>query len=123
MQLNRLFLIIFTLLATVKALADQGDKEDTTKQTATTIWVTLTTKGSVVTVPTTYLQSFKSREDNTDDFKSGLIGLGSKGDQSVGQIRTYAKTTVSNPNAGNSVNGVQVYSGLLGFVAIAIGLL
>lgn len=124
MQFARFILFIFALFASSNALADQGDGKGTTTQTATTIWVTVTSKGTVMTIPTTYVQSFMTLSENTDDFESGDIGLGSSREgESVGQIRTYTKTTVSNSNHGQSSNEIKMYSGLLGLAVLAVGIL
>ncbi|CAH6720840.1 predicted GPI-anchored protein 1 [[Candida] jaroonii] len=107
---------IFTLILGIQALADQGDGK-TTSKSATTIWVTITTDGAPVVVQTTYSQSFDQAytEADTETVKSGTVGLGSASG-SVGGIRSYDKTTISNTNGAGKLGGIGLLSIMLGML-------
>lgn len=107
---------ILSLFAGIQALADQGDGK-TSSKSATTIWVTITTDGAPVVVQTTYIQSFNDvyTEADTESLKSGTVGLGSVSG-SVGGVRTYDKTTISNTNGAGRLGSVGLLSILLGML-------
>ncbi|EGV62479.1 hypothetical protein PSN45_001243 [Yamadazyma tenuis] len=125
MNFTRLVLLLFSLFTTIAALADQGDGQATTnKKTTTSVWTTITTKGKTTAFQTAYFQSFMSTysEANTDDVKSGNIGLASSADTSLGGIRTYDQTTITSPNDGHSMEA-GLFSGIVGLSVIILGLL
>lgn len=124
MRLLGYLVFLLSYVCCVSALAgqDDGGKENTSK-TATSIWVTVTSDGDLVTVQTKYSQSFITTYStaNTDSVESGNVGLGSSqtGSQ-VGGIRSYDRTTISNTNAANTSGA---YSGVVGILAVLLGLL
>lgn len=87
----------------------------------TTVWVTITTNGVLATVKTIYSQSFMSTFTTvTASASSGEIGLGSLSG-SVGDVRTYSETTVTNAGARN--NDAVMYGGAAGAVLMVLGML
>lgn len=87
----------------------------------TTVWVTITTNGALATVKTIYSQSFMTTYSSaTGTVSSGLEGLGTISG-SVGDIRTYSQTTITNGGARN--NEVAAYGGAAGAVLMVLGML
>lgn len=111
---------LLSLFLTINALADQGNGK-TTKVTATTVYVTVTTKGVVTVVPSLYSQTFMTTFSSpTADVASGNIGLGNSATGSVGGVRSYDKTTITQPNLANMNNGFGL---IIGFISILSWLL
>ncbi|KAK6461316.1 hypothetical protein DFJ63DRAFT_315118 [Scheffersomyces coipomensis] len=121
MRLYQLILSLISYLVIVSALADQDDDPETSSGPAppTTVWITITTDGHPVTIQSLYSQVFMATYTSaiTTGVQSGDAGLGSIVG-SVGEIRTYDQTTIS--NAGGHVYQTAIYSGLLGSVVLLL---
>lgn len=119
-------------MACVFALANQndgGDDDSKTKKTTTWVWVTTTIGGQLATISTAYFQKFISTHSSEDakSVASGEIGLGSLSG-SVGGIKTYSQTTITNANIAPSNNNVflgieSLYTGIVGGIVLILGLL
>lgn len=117
------FLILaqfITLFSLAFALKWPGKRDDNTVTTLsakpTTVWVTITTNGVVITTSSLWTQSFMTTFTNTvSGVLTGAVGLGTLSG-SVGDIRSYSQTTV---NEGRTL----VYSGMFGLFALVVGLL
>lgn len=125
MRINGLLFLV-SLFSVVLGLAQQnGGGQTTSSASATTVWVTVTTNGRLATVKSLYKQSFIQTYGSADVLAppSGAVGLGSI-TGSVGGIRSYDQTTVSNSNAGmGSFQPLNAYAGLLGTMFLAVGFL
>ena len=133
MNFNKFLIIISCYLACVFALANQndngGDDDSKTKKTTTWVWVTTTIGGQLATISTAYSQKFISTHSSEDakSVASGEIGLGSLSG-SVGGIKTYSQTTITNANIAPSNNNVflgieSLYTGIVGGIVLILGLL
>lgn len=123
-SLIQFIVCLLSYVCCINGLAGQGDGDDKkTTTSATSVWVTITSDGELVTVQTKFSQSFMTTHStaNLDSVESGNVGLGSsQTGGSVGDIRSYERTTISNTNGGNTVG---VYSGMVGVIAVGLGLL
>lgn len=87
----------------------------------TTVWVTITTNGALATVKTIYSQTFMTTYSSaTGTVSSGQEGLGTISG-SVGEIRTYSQTTITNGGARN--NEMAAYGGAAGALLMVLGML
>ncbi|KAG7663708.1 uncharacterized protein J8A68_002760 [[Candida] subhashii] len=124
MKLYQLVIILSSLLSLSIALADQDDGGDatTTKVLPTIVWVTTTIDGAVQTVSLTYSQSFMTEAaDGNTAVPSGEIGMGTLSG-SVGGIRSYDQTTITNVNQGGG-SGINIYTGVIGGLFMVLGLI
>ncbi|KAK6453678.1 Pga1 GPI-anchored protein [Scheffersomyces xylosifermentans] len=127
MRLFQALLTVFSLVSLAAALANQDDNIPTTttntKPSPTTVWVTTTIDGKLTTAPSFYSQSFMTTYNsaNQDDVKSGDIGMGSL--SSVGGIRSYAQTTITNNGAPGDMSHSSLYGGLFGVLVLIAGVL
>ncbi|EAZ63201.1 predicted protein [Scheffersomyces stipitis CBS 6054] len=124
MNFYSLIIGLFSLLTLSAALANQDNDVDTTtttnlKPTPTSVWTTQTVGGVTTVFQTVYSQSFMKTfvDANTDDVKSGAIGVGSASN-TLGEIRSYQQTTIVEGAAGHA----GVYSGAMGALALVLGL-
>lgn len=117
MKLLGTWIQFLALISVCLALAVQGDGDDKTTSTSVTIaWVTVTTNGGVATVKTTFKQSFM--DTYTSAVKSvaaGSIGMGAQSG-TVGGVRTYSQTTISNAGDVVSSSSLGVAFLLLNFL-------
>lgn len=121
------FLLLVSLFSVVMGLAQQNGAggATTTSVSATTVWITVTTNGGLATVKSLYKQSFMKTYGEADVLAppSGAVGLGSI-TGSVGEVRSYDRTTVSNSNAAVGIfKPANAYAGLLGTLFLAVGFL
>lgn len=90
----------------------------TLSKSDTTVWVTITTNGALATVKTIWTQGFMSTYTTATALpSSGDIGMGSLSG-SVGGIRSYSQTTISNEGNRN-----VVYRGVFGAAVMVLGML
>lgn len=129
MNFFKLILCIASYLALAFALADQDDgnaaKTTATTTSATYVWITTTVGGQLATISVPYSQSFMSTYStaNSDAVESGSVGLGSISG-SLGGIRSYSQTTITNSNdAPSHFNFDGLYSGIIGGAVLLLGLL
>lgn len=108
-MLLKLVLTVLTFLSLVCGLALENGGSDTSLA-ATTVWFTTTQAGgAVLTLPSIFSQSFmETYSEATAPAPSGGILEVS----SLGNIRTYPTTTVT--NIANS----YAYSGIMGLIAL-----
>lgn len=116
--MNVFYFLTLISLAVAMELPDFLKREDKKTTTSNTIvYVTLTTKGKVITTSTAFSQSFMTTySDATASAPAGSEGLGLQTGE-VGNVRSYEQTTISD----NGQPGV--YAGLLGWAAIAVAYL
>lgn len=116
------FLPYLLALFALAAAFERPDKRDGTTATTTSspsvsptsVYVTITTGGVLATVLTVYLQLFMSTYSATvSDIQAGSVGMGSL-TGSVGGVRLYSQTTISNEGAALGVAGGL---GMFAFVA------
>lgn len=97
------------LFALALGLGHQDDGNDgttSTSSTSTIVYTTITTNGQVATVPYNWIQSFMTTySDTTSSVAAGSVGIGSMSG-SVGQVRTYLQTTITNAAAGAGATGL-----------------
>lgn len=107
-------LYLATLVSLVLGLALENGGAVTT-DAATTVWFTTTeVGGAILTLPSVYSQEFK--ETYTEATAAAPTG-GILEVSSVGQLRTYETTTVTN------IANTRAYSGLIGLLALGSYLL
>lgn len=88
--------ILFSLVAVIQAAT-------TTLTTSTLVWATGTdANGNLATTQSAYVQTFTSFFDEVASPSSGSIGLGSL-TGSVGGIRIYERTTISQASSADSI--------------------
>lgn len=116
--MNLFYLLTLVSLAAAVELPNflkRDDKKTTTSNTI--VYVTITSKGKVITTSTPYSQSFMTTyTDATASAPAGSAGLGLQTGE-VGNVRSYEQTTISD----NGQSGV--YAGVLGWAAIAVAYL
>lgn len=129
MNFFKLIICITSYFALTLALADQDDGNAATTTATTTsatyVWITTTVGGQLVTISVPYSQSFMTTYTaaDTDAVESGSVGLGSISG-SLGGIRTYSQTTITNSNEAPSfLNLNGLYSGVIGGMIVLLGLL
>lgn len=87
-------------------------------QSDTTVWVTITTNGALATVKSIWSQNFMSTfTTDTATPSSGNVGMGTISG-SVGGVRSYDQTTIS-----NGANKNLMYGGAAGAFMVVFGLL
>lgn len=106
--------------------AGGGAGGDAKTSSNTIVWVTTTINGKLTTASTTFSQTFMSThtEANSDDVKSGTVGMGSLSG-SVGGVRSYDKTTISSSAAADGAvyQAHNIYAGFAGGFVVLLGLL
>ncbi|RLV89746.1 putative GPI-anchored protein 1 [Spathaspora sp. JA1] len=116
------YILLLSFFTLVYSLGKQGDGQDDTPTTTTSqtiVWVTTTINGQLVTISTYYSQKFTTSSADIA-VQSGEIGLGTISG-SVGGIREYSQVTIT-PSGGVG-SGAGTGAGLLGLVAVVIGLI
>lgn len=107
MNVNSVIYYILFLFASTILAADKTSSS----VSPTLVWVTGTdANGKLATTQSTYYQSFMSTYTTAETPSSGSIGLGSISG-TVGEIRTYSMTTISQGNGGLSKfnqNGLEM---------------
>lgn len=84
----------------------------------TTVWVTVTTNGGLATVKTVFTQLFMTTfTTETATPSSGELGLGSLSG-SVGGVRSYEQTTIT-----NGANQNLIYGGAAGAIMVVLGMI
>lgn len=117
------FLALLAVASAFELFKKADTTTDTTAETttststsATSVYVTITTNGATAVVQSIWVQTFMSTYTTvTSSASEGSVGMGSLSG-SVGGVRTYLETTISNGGQGNAV-----YSGGVGAAFLLLG--
>lgn len=102
----------------LKRADDPATTTATLSQSDTTVWVTITTNGALATVKSIWTQNFMTTfTTETATPSAGDVGIGSISG-TVGGVRSYDQTTIS-----NGANKNMMYGGAAGALMVVFGLL